>query len=93
MASAARSSKALHPTNLHVNQQMFPEDTVQSKLPSPGWLEHWLNDQIHFDRDWEKKVVDMILLNLSKLFGRPIKTLQELNRYRRELRTAAASTA
>ena len=90
MASAARSSKALHPTNLHVNQQMFPEDTVQSKLPSPGWLEHWLNDQIHFDRDWEKKVVDMILLNLSKLFGRPIKTLQELNRYRRELRTAAA---
>ena len=35
----------------------------------------------------------MILLNLTKLFGRPIKTLQELNRYRRELRTAAASAA
>jgi hypothetical protein len=35
----------------------------------------------------------MILVNLSKLFGRPIKTLQELNRFRRELRTAAATPA
>jgi len=93
MASAGRSSKPLHPTNLHVNQQMYPEDTVQSKLPDPGWLEHWLDEQIRFDKDWEKKVIDMILLNLSKLFGRPIKTLQELNRYRRELRNEAASPA
>ncbi len=93
MASAGRSSKPLHPTNLHVNQSMYPEDTVQSKLPDPGWLEHWLDSQIRFDKEWEKKVIDMILLNLSKLFGRPIKTLQELNRYRRELRTAAASPA
>ncbi len=93
MASAGRSSKPLHPTNLHVNRQLFPNDTVQSKLPDPEWLEHWLDGQIHFDRNWEKKVVDMILLNISKLFGRPIKTLQELNRYRRELRMAAASTA
>ena len=93
MASAGRSSKPLHPTNLHVNQQMYPEDTVQSKLPDPGWLEHWLDQQIRFDKDWEKKVVDMILLNLSKLFGRPIKTLHELNRYRRELRTQAPSPA
>ena len=91
MASAGRTSKPLHPTNLHVNQSMFPEDTVQSKLPDPVWLEHWLDDQIRFDKGWEKKVVDMILHNLSKLFGRPIKTLQELNRYRRELRTAAAA--
>jgi hypothetical protein len=93
MASAARSDKPLHPTNLHVNQSLFPEDTVQSKLPNPEWLEHWLDEQIRFDKAWEKKVVDMILLNLSKLFGRPIKTLQELNRYRRELRTAAATPA
>jgi hypothetical protein len=93
MASAGRSSKPLHPTNLHVNQQMYPEDTVQSKLPDPGWLEHWLDEQIRFDKVWETKVVDMILVNLSKLFGRPIKTLQELNRFRRELRTAAASPA
>jgi len=93
MASAHRSKQPLHPTNLHVNQSMFPEDTVQSKLPDPVWLEHWLDDQIRFDRAWEKKVVDMILHNLTKLFGRPIKTLQELNRYRRELRMAAASAA
>ena len=93
MASAGRSSKPLHPTNLHVNQSLYPEDTVQSKLPDPVWLEHWLDDQIRFDRGWEKKVVDMILHNLSKLFGRPIKTLQELNRYRRELRTAGAGVA
>ena len=91
MASAGRSSQPLHPTNLHVNKSLYPEDTVQSKLPDPGWLEHWLDSQIHFDKAWEKKVIDMILLNLSKLFGRPIKTLQELNRYRRELRTAVAS--
>jgi hypothetical protein len=68
---------------------LFPKDTVQSKLPDPEWLEHWLDEQIRFDKGWEKKVVDMILLNLSKLFGRPIKTLQELNRYRRELRDSA----
>ncbi len=89
MASAHRSSQPLHPTNLHVNQKMFPEDTVQSKLPDPVWLEHWLDKQINFDKAWEKKAVDMMLLNMSKLFGRPIKTLQELNRYRRELRTPA----
>jgi len=93
MASAGRSSKPLHPTNLHVNQSLYPEDTVQSKLPDPGWLEHWLDEQIRFDKTWETKVVDMILVNLSKLFGRPIKTLQELNRFRRELRTAAATPA
>jgi hypothetical protein len=93
MASAGRSSKPLHPTNLHVNQQLFPKDTVQSKLPDPEWLEHWLDNQINFDKAWETKVVDMILLNLSKLFGRPIKTLQELNRFRRELRTAAPTPA
>ena len=90
MASAGRTSKPLHPTNLHVNQSLYPKDTVQSKLPDPEWLERWLDEQIRFDKAWETKVVDMILLNLSKLFGRPIRTLQELNRYRRELRTAAA---
>ena len=93
MASAHRSSQPLHPTNLHVNEKMFPEDTVQSKLPNPVWLEHWLDKQIKFDKAWEKKAVDMMLLNMSKLFGRPIKTLQELNRYRRELRTQSPAPA
>jgi hypothetical protein len=41
MASANRTARALHPTNLHVNESMFPNDTVQSKLPDPSWLEHF----------------------------------------------------
>ena len=35
MASAARTGKPLHPTNLHVNKTLFPRDTVQSRLPDP----------------------------------------------------------
>ncbi len=85
MAAAARSGKPLHPTNLHVNEALFPNDTVQSRLPDPEWLERWLDRQIRFDREWEKKVSDMILLNLSKLFDAPIRTLQDLSRFRRRL--------
>ena len=85
MASARRTSQALHPTNLHVNQSLFPNDTVQSRLPDPDWLEHWLDQQIRFDAQWEKKVVDRILHNLSLLFERKLGTTQELNRYRKAL--------
>lgn len=85
MASAKRTSQALHPTNLHVNRDMFPNDTVQSKLPEPGWLEHWLDQQIQFDSGWETKVADRILHNLSVLFEQPFKSVQELNRYRKSL--------
>ncbi len=85
MASSARSKKALHPTNLHVNQSMFPNDTVQSHLPDPEWLERWLDEQIRFGKEWEAKVVGMILTNLSLLFNRTIANVQELNRYRKEL--------
>ncbi len=85
MASARRSSKALHPTNLHVNKSLFPNDTVQSRLPEPGWLEHWLDEQIRFDATWERKVMDRILHNLSLLLGRPLNSAQDLNRYRKEL--------
>ncbi|HEU4646411.1 MAG TPA: ferritin-like domain-containing protein [Burkholderiales bacterium] len=88
MAAAGRSGKPLHPTNLHVNQALFPHDTVQSKLPDPAWLERWLDEQIRFDREWEKKVSDMILVNLSKLFDAPIRSLQDLSRYRRSLAAA-----
>jgi hypothetical protein len=88
MAAAARSGKPLHPTSLHVNASLFPRDTVQSRLPDPAWLERWLDTQIRFDREWEKKVSDMILLNLSKLFDAPIRTLQDLSRYRRALAAA-----
>jgi hypothetical protein len=85
MASAKRSSQALHPTNLHVNKALFPNDTVQSRLPEPGWLENWLDHQIQFDGLWETKVIDRILHNLSLLFGKSFTTVQDLNRYRKEL--------
>ncbi|MFZ4758328.1 MAG: ferritin-like domain-containing protein [Burkholderiaceae bacterium] len=90
MASARRTAQALHPTNLHVNKGLFPNDTVQSRTPEPGWLERWLDSQIHFDADWEGKVVDRILHNLSLLFGRDLATVQALNKYRRELNASAA---
>ena len=90
MASAKRTAKALHPTNLHVNKDLFPNDTVQSKLPDPEWLERWLDSQISFGREWEAKVVKMILHNLSSLFGTPIRTVQDLSRYRKQITRAAA---
>lgn len=89
MASANRTAKALHPTNLHVNQTLFPNDTVQSRLPEPGWLERWLDEQIQFNSDWETRVVDRILHNLSLLFDQSFSNVQELNRYRRSLRAPA----
>ena len=85
MASARRTEKPLHPTNLHVNRQLFPRDTVQSRLPDPEWLERWLDEQIRFDDGWERKVVERILHNLSVLFERTFTTAQELNRYRKEV--------
>ncbi len=85
MASPRRVGKPLHPTNLHVARGLFPNDTVQSRLPDPGWLERWLDSQIDFDREWEKRVIAMILHNLSSLFGQPFASVQELNRYRKSL--------
>ena len=85
MASAKPTDKALHPTNLHVNQSLFPRDTVQSRLPDPNWLERWLDEQIRFDKEWETKVVERILHNLSLLFERTFTSVQDLNRYRKEI--------
>ncbi|MFP3890231.1 MAG: ferritin-like domain-containing protein [Ralstonia sp.] len=85
MASARRTEKPLHPTNLHVNKALFPQDTVQSRLPNPDWLEHWLDEQIKFDAGWEKKVIERILHNMGLLFERTFETVQDLNRYRKEL--------
>src|SRR5690606_27837535 len=81
MASAHRTAQALHPTNLHVNKEMYAEDTVQSKLPSPGWLENWLDNQIRFDKEWESRVSERILHNMSLLMGTPFNTVQDLNPY------------
>ena len=85
MSAAARAGKPLHPTNLHVRRELYPRDTIQSRLPDPQWLERWLDAQICFDRSWEKKVSDMILLNLSKLLGVELRSAQDLARYRRGL--------
>lgn len=85
MASSRRTEKPLHPTNLHVNQALFPNDTIQSRLPDPAWLERWLDGQIKFDGEWEKKVVERILHNLSLLFDQTFATVQDLNRYRKEI--------
>jgi hypothetical protein len=85
MASARRTAQALHPTNLHVNKAHFPRDTIQSRLPNPEWLDHWLNQQINFDSVWEGKVVERILHNMSLLLGRSFQTVQDLNRYRKSL--------
>lgn len=93
MASAHRTPQALHPTNLHVNRALYPEDTVQSKVPSPGWLEQWLDNQIRFDKDWEGKVSARILHNLSLLMNTSFKTVQDLNRYRKELLRGAPAAA
>ena len=91
MASARRTAQALHPTNLHVNKALFPRDTVQSRLPDPAWLEHWLDTQIKFDTEWETKVVDRILHNMSLLLEQKFKSVQDLNRYRKELNREIAA--
>lgn len=91
MASARRTAQALHPTNLHVNAALFPRDTVQSRLPDPQWLERWLDGQIRFDASWEHKVVERILHNLGLLFERSFSSVQELNRYRKELGSRLAT--
>jgi hypothetical protein len=85
MASSGKSGKPLHPTNLHVNKNLFPNDTVQSRLPDPEWLEHWLDSQIQFDKVWENRVVNGILKQMSNLFDRTFETSTDLNRFRKEM--------
>ena len=85
MASARRTAQALHPTNLHVNKSLFPNDTIQSRMPNPEWLENWLDTQIRFDASWETKVVNRILHNLSLLMNESFKSVQELNRFRKQI--------
>ncbi len=93
MASARRTAQALHPTNLHVNQKLFPRDTIQSRLPDPQWLEQWLDQQIRFDATWDQKVIDRILGNLSSLLEHRFSTVQELNRFRKSMTRLAAPAA
>ena len=63
-------------------------------MPNPQWLEHWLDQQIKFDSVWETRVVERILHNMSLLLERSFGTVQELNKYRKELaRELAGSLA
>ena len=71
--------------------QIQLQNDPQRALECMGsWLERWLDTQIRFDRDWEAKVVEAILRNLSVLFDRPINTVHERNRYRKSLVPKAA---
>ncbi|WP_101048916.1 ferritin [Macromonas nakdongensis] len=92
MASARRTAQALHPTNLHVSKAHYPRDTIQSRLPDPEWLEQWLSEQIQFDATWETKVVDRILHNMSLLMEQSFKTVQELNRFRKDMAATLPAT-
>ena len=47
--------------------------------------------QINFNEQWEDKVVERILHNLSLLFDKKFHTVQELNRYRKQINSAQAS--
>ena len=85
MASAARAGKPMHPTNLHVAKAHYPQDTIQSRLPDPEWLELWLDAQIQFDKVCESKVIQSILAKLSTLYDRTLESASDLNRFRKEL--------
>jgi hypothetical protein len=91
MASGGRGGKPLHPTNLHVNKSLFPNDTVQSRLPDPGWLDRWLDEQLHFDAACEERVARAILRQLSALFGETFETVRDLNRFRKAGASASAA--
>ncbi len=93
MAASGRSGKPLHPTNLHVSKALYPNDTIQSRLPDPGWLERWLDTQLHFDQACEDRVVGAILRNLSILLGQPFEDVRALNRYRKSLGAAPVSAS
>lgn len=80
-----RLSRALHPTNLHVNKTLFPNDTVNGRLPDPRWLESWLDLEINFDVSWEGKVERGVLESLSSLLGVSFGDAADLRRYKRGL--------
>jgi hypothetical protein len=88
LMASERGSRPMHPTNLHVNRELYPRDTVQSRLPDPEWLTRWLDEQILFDRDCEAEVQGVILRSLSKLFEEEFASSKDLSRYLSRLRRA-----
>jgi hypothetical protein len=81
----ARLNRAMHPTNLHINKSLYPNDTVTGRLPDPGWLETWLDREICFDESWEQRVNKGILGNISSLMQRSFESARDLNAYRKTL--------
>jgi rubrerythrin len=85
----SRLNKAMHPTNLHVNKQLYPRDSVNSRLPDTEWLKQWLDNEIRFDEEWESKVEKGILGNYSSLFGRDFSSAKDIRRLRADLSPVA----
>lgn len=85
----ARLNKAMHPTNLHVNKALFPNDTVNGRLPDPSWLQAWLSEEIHFDTTWERKVEQGILSNLSGLLSSNFSDSHSLRAFHKQLSRTA----
>ncbi|HLW74094.1 MAG TPA: diiron oxygenase [Gammaproteobacteria bacterium] len=85
LMASIRTGNALHPTNLHVNKQLYPKDRVQDRVPEPGWIEHWLNEQIRFDKKWQQRVIDRILNSLSLILKVKLESVRDLQQYRKQL--------
>ena len=52
-----------------------------------------MGKQIQFDAVWEGKVVERILHNMSLLMERSFASVQELNRFRKEVTAKLAAAA
>lgn len=81
----ARLNRAMHPTNLHINKSLYPNDTVTGRLPDPAWLEGWLDREICFDETWEERVSLGILGNLSSLMQQKFQSARDIRSYRKTL--------
>jgi rubrerythrin len=86
----SRLNKAMHPTNLHVNKELYPRDSVNSRLPDTEWLKQWLDNEIRFDEAWERRVEKGILGNYSSLFGKALSSVKDIRRLRADLSPIAA---
>ncbi len=80
-----RMNRARHPTHLHVNKSLFPNDTVNGPLPDPSWLTQWLDEEIRFAGDWEDRVERGLLQNLSSPFGEPLDNSRALRQFHKSL--------
>ena len=54
------------------------------QFQEPGWLEKWLDEQIKFDKGWEKKVADRYYI-IFLLFDESFNNVKELNLLEKKL--------